>query len=152
MSENLQSIQTGVTMNLQAKIARGKSLRGWIDRVAYPQYQNLQRERWMTEGASQGTSWPSLNPKYEKYKARKFASFPGGGTKMMIATSRLFNSVIGDDLENHRKIATDTSLEVFSTLDYAQYPNVRRNFTDFSQATMEDLANQAAQYIMGGGS
>ena len=146
----LQAIQNSVTKSLEAKIKRGKSLRAWLNRVAYAEYKNIQRERWMTENTSQGAKWPALNEKYALRKARIYAEFPGGGTKMMIAKGTLFNSVVGDDLSAHRKIVTDTTLEIHTTVDYAQYPDKIRTFTQFSPQTMKNLADSAGEYIMRG--
>lgn len=145
-----ESIQNRVTMALKEKVRRGKSLRAWLDRVAYKKYQNLQRERWMTAGASQGIPWPSLNVTYAARKLKKFAQFPGGGTKMMIATNRLFNSVSGDNLQDHKKIVTDTTLEIYTTVEYASYADEARSFRKFTRQTYRDLAKDAGQYIMRG--
>lgn len=145
MDSGIQKTQNSVTQALQEKIERGKSMRAFLDRVVYTEYQNAQRERWMTEGASEGFAWPALKSlTYIRQKSRKFAAFPGGGKKMMIATGRLYNSVTGDSAQEHRKVVTDNSIDIYTTVDYAQYTDEARTFTKFG----DDFRTRIQQAIV----
>lgn len=104
----------------------------------------------MTENASEGGAWQALNPKYVARKLKKFVDYPGGGRKMLIATNRLVNSVTGDQKTEHYKLVTNTTLEVGTLVPYAKYVNDKRNFTDLSDKTIEDLATKLRGYILRG--
>lgn len=83
---------------------------------AYTVYQTLQVKRFQTENASEGMSWPALNPKYKAYKLKRYgggakkptqkdprtewASWPGNGRKMLIGTGTLAGAVVGPSQGN----------------------------------------------------
>jgi hypothetical protein len=146
----LKAIDRQVTKSLQAKLDRTKLMSGFLNRVIYPMYQNAQRMRWASFNATEGSLWASLDSKYAKRKLIKFASFPGGGRKMMIAKGRLFNSVTGDSLEDHRKIITDNSIEVLTTVEYAGFVDEKRPFLKLSDKTLNEMKQAARDYLMAG--
>ena len=155
-------------------IKRSADARAWLNRVAYRIYQNWQRERWMSEGSSQGSKWPRLNPEYARYKLKRYGGgpkykwvggrgenrpwqpagrwpkFPGGGTKMMIATGTLVDSVTGKSLKYHRKIVTPKELFISTTVPYANDANERRNFTEFKDTNIAYLGELYTEYVMKG--
>ena len=64
----------------------------WWKTYGQPIYANAQQMRWATEGATEGFEWaPVINA---TAKARRFKDYFGGGTKTLIATSRLLASVL----------------------------------------------------------
>jgi hypothetical protein len=151
MSKEFTRVVNGVTKSLEGMLNRANLIDGYLDRVVYPMYQNLQRERWASENATQGSSWPSLQPAYAEMKLKRYADYPGGGTKMMIATKRLFNSVVGDeDTSEHEKVVSNHSLQIFSTTPYAEYANVVREFKEFSVETMREIMSGIVNYITRG--
>ncbi len=140
----------GISNVLKGMVSRAGLVRGWLNRVGYPMIIEAQRMRWASENATEGASWRPLSAKYEKYKTRKFASAPGGGRKMMIASGRLIAAVTGDDPKDHYKLVEETRLSVGTTVPYAGYANEARNFTELSSATTKDLADKLGEYIRTG--
>lgn len=72
----IKKTSDGITPKLQALLLRAGNSSGALAR-AYPLYQKLQTERFMTENASEGSPWPALNPVYSKYKPKRY----GGGIR-----------------------------------------------------------------------
>lgn len=140
---------SGIEDNIQGMLDRSKSMQSYLNRVVYKQYQNAQRKRWMTENASEGTRWSPLNPKYREYKKKKFAAFDGRGTKMLIATDRLYKSVIGPGAD-HGKLVSDKRIEITWKTPYAVYVDEKRPFTEFGEQTMEQIYDGLAQFTMNG--
>lgn len=144
---------TGATKKLHEMVDRAGDARAFLNRVIYPMYQNMQRERWMTENVSETGKWPALNSRYASYKLRKFGSFPGGGRKMMIATNKLFNSVVGGDggsaPQGHNKIVTKSELKIFTTVTYAAHANDIRPFAKFSRGSIREIQAAIGKYLRG---
>lgn len=130
-------------------MSRGRLMSGWLNRVGYPLIIEAQRMRWASEGASEGDSWRALNPLYAMQKLKRFASFPGAGRKMLVATSRLVKSVTGDEMADHYKLVTDRSLETGTRVGYAKYVDEDRPFTKLGKATIQNLTDQLNAYIRG---
>lgn len=139
----------GIGNTLRGMLDRGNLVRGWLNRYAYPAIIAVQRQRWMSEGASEGAGWAPLNPTYARYKLRKFADFPGGGRKMLIATGKLVDGMTGDNMADHYKLVTTTKLEVGTLVSYAKYVNEKRNIVDLSEATIEKLSKSLNDYLTG---
>lgn len=139
----------GIAKYLEGMADRTKLVKGWLNRVAYPKIIKAQRKRWMTEGASEGSKWKPLNPRYAKYKLKKFMDYPGSGRKMLVATGKLVDSMTGDSTTDHYKLVTDRSLEVGTKLSYARYVNEDRNFVELSKETVDDLVKGLNEYILG---
>lgn len=172
MSTGFTTIQNGIQENLDAMLKRSKSLRGYLNRVVYRQYQDAQLQRWMTEGASEGAKWKALSPSYAKYKTIRYgggprrrggnwASYPGAGTKTLIATGTLVSGVIGPmqgsssfglrlGSENHRKVVTERSIEIHTTVSYAEKVNEIRQFVGLGRATSQKIAQGVMRYITKG--
>lgn len=140
----------GIGGKLNQMLSRGQLTRGWLNRVAYPMIVEAQRIRWASEGASEGRSWQRLNPAYAMYKLKKFAEYPGGGSKMLIATGKLVASMTGDQTSNHFKLVEDERILVGTTLDYARYVDEARNITNLGQDTKQALQNSLRAYLSGG--
>lgn len=138
-----------IEKNIQGMLKRSRQMQGWLNTVAYKTYQNAQRERWMTEGDSQGSKWLPVNPEYAKRKAVKFASAPGGGTKTLIASGTLQKSVIGPGA-GFKKLTTTTSLTILTTLQYAKFVDDVRSFSTWVPSFKEDLAKKAMAYMARG--
>lgn len=174
-SASLKKVESNIQNRLSALVKRAKLGRGALTRVIYPMYQNAQRNRWMTENTSEGSKWAELTPKYKSYKLRRYGggarynwvggrgesrpwvlsgaswpNYPGSGTKMMIATNRLFNSVTGDTLDDHKVLFTDESMEIRTTVDYSSDANSKRNFTTFGDATISKMKSAYFGYVKGG--
>lgn len=77
MKVKVKRTNTGITKLANEMSLRARTLRPFWMRVVYPYYQEVQMERWMTEGKSQTDRWPALNEKYRKWKERRY----GGGAR-----------------------------------------------------------------------
>lgn len=151
-------LEDGITKALEGMISRANLSRGYLDRVVYKQYQNAQRKRWETENTSETGQWASYIPdkdgvlKYPTYKLKKFASSPGGGSKMMIASGKLFAAAVGPG-EGHLKEVGERSLVVgidTGSVPYAEYPAEKRPIMEFSPATITEWLEGMRDYVMKG--
>jgi hypothetical protein len=140
----------GAIAQLRAMLDRGKLVRGWLNRVAYPMLVQIQRYRWESENLSEGGQWVALKPEYATRKLKKFADYPGGGRKILIATGRLVQGMTGDNKSDHYKLVTDTSLEVGTTVSYAKYVDEKRTITRLSSNTIQALRESLSKYITRG--
>ena len=141
----LVSLGRELQNQLEGMVDRSQRTQAYLNRVVYRQYRNAQRKRWMTEGASEGDKWKRLNPKYAEWKKKKFKTYKGAGKKMLIATGELMESVIGPK-GSHKKIVTDTSIEVAWSTPYSVYVDEVRNFTEFSDETMQKIYDGLAEF------
>ena len=160
-SANIFTKKTEVRDKLDGMIKRGGSVESFLTRVAYPLYMARQQKRWMTEGASENVKWEPLNAKYALWKTTRFANYAGNGTKMLIATGRLAESVIGrqlksgmdtkeitvDDagkkkvvvtsiangIKDHDVMVTKRSLVVKSLVEYSSLVNAKRPIWKFNE-------------------
>lgn len=157
----LKTIAGGVTGALTEIAKRGHKIDGWLNRVVYPMYQNYQTERWENEG----WGWQALNPLYAQRKKVKYASFIGGGSKMMIATGTLVSSVIGPmkgsglfgkgpGTKEHFKSVKNGFLTIGTSVDYAEFANDKRPFDDTlnDPEFIEEMQKSLREYLFGGSS
>lgn len=152
MAANLKKVQGGITKRLEQMIVRGKEKKAFLERVVYPSYIRAQKQRWMSEGAADGVgrlkAWVPLNEKYRVMKLRRFAAYPGRGTKMLIATNRLFQGVVGSG-PGHFKAVTEDRIVIGVDIPYAKFVNAKRPFMVFSDKFMHSLKKKYGQYLMG---
>lgn len=150
MKAAITSISKTIEKRLEAMVEQARMTRAFLERVVYQEYLKAQRKRWMTEGASDGwgalEKWKPLNAKYAAWKKRRFASAPGGGTKMLIASMRLFNAVIGKG-DGHKKLISDKSIVIGVDVPYAKYVNSARPFFVFSDEMMDGLRDKYKKFI-----
>lgn len=169
MSDGIRLIKTSdtITERLNLIIKKGKDPRAFLSRVAYPLYQSHQMKRWMTEGESEGETWPRINKEYELYKKKKFSSYPGSGTKMLIARGNLFESVVGKHLgdsdpkegsmssiggiKGHNVVFADKSMTISTELQFAKYVNETRKMFKFRDQFRKEIRNKYANWIMKAG-
>jgi len=119
----ISTTRNGIAEFLDSMLSNAQNQKAAFARI-YPLYQKLQAKRFQTENASEGEKWPSLNPVYAKYKRVRFGggarrdggswnSYPGTGSKMMIATSTLAGAVIGPG--EHKFFGTDRHRAMFES-------------------------------------
>jgi hypothetical protein len=145
----IKAVESGITKSLEEMASRTRSVQAYFKRIIYRQYQNAQRERWITENASEQGEWKRLDPVYEERKKRQFAAFPGRGEKMLIATGRLVSAVIGQPRSpEHRMTATNRSIEVAWTTPYAAYVDEVRPFSRFSEETMDEMMEGLGRFLV----
>lgn len=143
-----KQLENNIEKDLLQMVRRSHNFRALFNRVIYPMFQKAQMARWSTENQSEGGRWEPLNPKYKELKLEKYKeSPPYNGTKMLIATNRLIDSVIGPSAD-HRKIVEPKRLIIATAVPYAKYVNAKRNFTDFGRITENRILNVVRLYIM----
>ena len=144
----VQVKSAGVEEWLKNLTLRSNSLTSFLNKNVVAQYRNLQRKRWMTENQSEaGTPpWMPLNPTYRTRKLKQFQSYPGRGTKMLVATNTLFKSVIGPG-EGFRKIVTPKQLILGTTIPYATHVDELRTFTTWGDESRKIFSEMITDYI-----
>lgn len=156
MDVKLRKVQSTVDKKLSGMIKKFKSGQAFLQMQIYPRYLEHQQFRWQTENWG---AWKDLNSDYAEKKKRVYASYPGGGIRMMIATGRTINAVLGRN-KFHRKIVTEKSLivgiggtEPDGDLEYAKYAGAMRPFMDFENAMgkrfVKDAKNLYRKWVMG---
>jgi len=139
-----------ISKDLKAKISRANTVSSYLDRVFARQFAKAQIERWETQNASETGQWQALNTKYATYKKKKFASFPGGGSKMMIATGKLQGAATLRDSAGYLKLTTNKSISISINtgyIPYAIYPGTMRPFMEFSDETERKWSDAITDFI-----
>ena len=150
MSASLTTVTDGISQVFKGMLQREKALQSYLNRNVLEQYRNIQRKRWMTENLSEsGIKWTRLNVNYAKRKRKIYAAYEGSGTKMLVATGKLYKSVIGPG-EGFRKIVTPRSLYLATTVEYAPHVNDARSFTEYSPASIREIRLSVARFIFKG--
>lgn len=144
-----KTIYNGAQKTLRDMLTRERALQSYLNRNVVEQYRNIQRKRWMTQGDSEGSPWRALDPVYAARKKRVFAGYPGGGTKMLIATNRLITGVIGPG-GDFRKVTTPRSITIGTVTPYAKYVDEERTFTSFSSASLREIYTGIGQFLFKG--
>lgn len=159
----LKELTNTIRTQVEQTLSRAENGRAWLARVAYPAYQNAQVERWQTQNTGRfsfGGRWLDNSSRYKNWKRKGYANYPGSGRFVMIATARLVSSVIGqaggafvnnqDGLAQHRRIIGPRSLEVFTTVDYANKVAEKRPFMQFSEEFYRSLQGDYQTWITRG--
>lgn len=162
MSSPIELTQNGIEERLKTMLTLAQSTKA--SARLYPLYQQFQLNRFMTEGASEGFPWPKLKPEYAEYKKKRYARFPGGGTKMLIGTSTLAGAVIGpgapfEGTSFHRATFQPYSMRIeVSTsgqnaegkpFTYPAFVGELRPFMKFGQKSIQALKEALKQYLIG---
>lgn len=145
----MKKVESGITSKCAKLVKKANAMQGFLNTVVYKEYQNAQRKRWITENVSEGKQWSALNAEYVKRKRRLFAAYEGGGNAMLIATGRLYKSIIGPS-PDHRKITTTKSLTIYSTVPYTEFVNKKRDFTEFGRAFEKRIQEKLHSYFFKG--
>ena len=142
----LEETQAKALKQLRLLVKNGKNSRSFLQLKAYPAYIGAQMKRWMTENQSQGTQWKPLNPDYAWWKKTRFAFAIGHGTKMMIRTGKLYQSVIGAG-EGHFKMITDKEMIVGTDVPYAKYAGAQRTIMSFDKRFIQKLKKSSSSFL-----
>lgn len=152
-SASFETTKNGVQMGLEGIIRRGKSVSAYLNRVLFPLYQQAQINRWQSQNSSQTGQWAELKPSYVKIKAKKFASYPGAGQAIMVATGKLAAGAQARDTALYYKLITDQSFTISvnrGAIPYAQYPGVMRPYMSFNEDTILTWKAGIRDYICKG--
>lgn len=140
-------IRKDITNRLEGMLDRNKAFRSFLVRNILPMYQNTQRKRWMSENTSEGKKWDDLNSDYARAKLTRFKEYPGRGKRMLVATNRLFESVIGPGAD-FRMVVTDRSLTIRVGTPYAFDVNAERPFDEYSEQTRQKFRKACKDFII----
>jgi len=145
----IEQTQSLALKRLRLMVKNGKNSRSFLQLKAYPVYIKAQMKRWMTENESQGPRWKALNPKYAAQKRRDWQGWIGNGQKMMIASGRLYQSVIGSG-GGHFKMITDKEMIVGTDVPYAKYAGAQRTITAFDKRFVATLKADWIKFMTSG--
>lgn len=158
MEITVKKISSAVTNALQDMIKRANLVPAFLSRVVYNKYLQAQKKRWGTDNQGdefEGGAWKSLkNKKDEDYKKRKYASYPGGGTKLLVRNGALYNSIVDPADTNHEAIFTDTGIHINTLVKYAGYIDEgtekmeKRPFSLFSESWKQGIMNDFEAYMV----
>lgn len=143
---SIEMKQQGISEYLKSLTMRAASLQSFLNNNVVKQYQNIQRKRWITENNSETGQWAPVSTDYAKAKKRRFASYPGRGTKLLIATGKLQKSVIGPG-DGFRKVTTPRSLTISTSVEYAPYVDKERSFSTYGRESIAELKGMIKDFV-----
>lgn len=145
----IEQTEAKALKNLRSIVKQGKNSRTFLQMKAYPIYIKAQMKRWMSENTSQGSQWKALDPRYAARKKKDWWGWEGNGTKMMIASGRLYKSVIGAGA-GHYKMITDKEMIVGTDVEYAKYAGAIRPIVEFNKAFIAKLKADWIEFMLSG--
>jgi hypothetical protein len=142
----------GISDYLNGMLNRTQTIQTFLRRVIYPQYTRAQERRWMTENMSEGSRWTALAPGYARSKRTRYASYPGAGEKLMVATGALSFAAVGRGRGAYRMITNEKFVVGIddTEIPYAKWAAEDRPIMEFSEDRVEDWNRQIARYIKRG--
>jgi hypothetical protein len=140
---------SSIEKRLNSMLENANKAPAFFARVVEPEYKSAQAERWKSENKSQGAPWTRLDPEYKKQKLKRYADYPGSGTKTMIATNRLVNSILGKSQE-YRQVIGDKKMVISTTVPYAEFADADRSISKFSPEFYRDLRARWLKFIKTG--
>lgn len=149
-SAGISFVSNGVDKLIKKLTDRSNKIDAGLARDVTTMFSNAQRKRWMTEGGSEGKTWDRLNPTYEKYKRTRYAGFPGGGRKLLIATGQLVAASTGVDTKYFARLIDKNRITFVIKVPYAKYVNEHRDFIKFSPATRKKIVKRLAEWYFHG--
>lgn len=145
----IMKIEDNVTEKMMNMINKGRDGRAFMMRKVLPKYRNAQRDRFRTQNDSQGEPWDDLNDDYARRKLVKYADFPGGGRKMLIATNRLMKAVTGTGSAGDAYyLATNTSFLFSVSVPYAHHVDLVRPLMEFKKEFVDDLKKEYVKWML----
>ena len=125
-------VEDGIETTLKNIAYRSTDFRPLFKARIYPNYQQLQIERWKKHGGYPNfpSKWEPLNKVYKRKKLSIFKNFPYRGTKDLVATGRLIASVVGPSSKmksqghsptDHRVLFSKRKMQVYTTVPYAKF-------------------------------
>lgn len=146
---------SALTKRLEEKLKNFKKVSGQtggvLQRAVLPIYKNAQMKRWQTANTSEGVGgkWaPIKDKKYAKRKLVKYASYPGGGRKLMVATSELSAAAALSKFDHASVILSGSRLTITIKLPYASFVNEVRDFTHFGPITTDKIKAEIKKYVV----
>ncbi len=177
MAQSVQfdSTKSRIIARLQSYKEKARDARALLNGPILQVYKNAQYQRFQTENSSETGQWKPLSTKpikpwwiknsedragevaawesggYEAAKRFIYKDFPGGGSKMMIGTGRLFKGLTGDVASGFKKVVTSKSLVISlddGIVPYAKYAALERPFMSFGNSTIEKIQEIIRKYMV----
>lgn len=176
MNLKIKKVQDDFGQTMDKMMSRANNFQGAAARI-YPLYQKFQTDRFQSEGSSEGFPWDPISEPYKTYKKRRFGggdkrgggswrTFPGNGTKSMIATSTLAGAVIGpgspfvsEGISKHRVLFGPKSMQISveesgtnaegKPFDYATHADEKRPLMKFSKNHIDQMKMEIKKYLFG---
>ena len=120
---SFKKIHDTVSTRLDQMVRDLDDSRQFIKKAVIPMYSNAQRKRFQTENESEGEKWLPITKETLAYKLKHFGSYAGGGTKTLIRTGVLYQSLFPAGKFN-RTIPAKRSFVTISEVEYAEYVSV----------------------------
>lgn len=153
---NFKKTFDSITRKLNGLADLDRLTDAFLSRRILPLYRTAQMARFRTMNAdrySAGGEWaPLASKRYADYKKRRFASYKGRGTKLMIATGDLLNSVLGQ-APHGRMAISNSKLVIGSSLPYFDYHNEgggmlpRRALNAFSDEYDQEVKRRINRFV-----
>lgn len=142
----------GISDALNGMLSRAQTIQTFLRRVIYPQYTRAQERRWMTENMEDGARWAPVNALYARRKRSRYASYPGAGEKLMVATGRLSFAAVGRGAGAYRMITNDKFVVGIddTVVPYAKWAAETRPVMEFSDDRVRSWTKQVSEYIRRG--
>lgn len=159
-----EKTESEIQHRLAGLLNRSRSIRSFLNRNVVEQYRNVQKKRWMTENASEGSKWKELSPGYLLRKRQDFKKSSHGGDQILYASGDLYKSVIGPG-KGFRKITTERKLIIGLDPSVIPYASIHdsggvirtksakitipsRPFSVYSKSTIREFYDMIYQYII----
>lgn len=149
MNGGIKKVQDTATQRLEDMVSKGKDSRSFIKKHLKPFYIDAQRERFDSENVSQGSQWEALSPKYAKYKLKKYATFPGGGRKINVATGRLYRTLTFQEDNAINEMTDDRTWIVIFDVPYGKFVNEARPVLKFNNSFTSQIREKFIEYMRG---
>jgi hypothetical protein len=156
-SVKFSTISNSVTKALEDMVEKAHLAPAYLSRVVYQTYLNAQKERWSTYNKGpnfSGGVWPELkNAADRAYKAVKYAAYPGNGTRVLVRTGKLYNSIVDRTDRNHEMVIFGSKMTVNTLVNYAPYLDqgtpkmVKRVFSEFSDSFYQKIVEDYSEYV-----
>lgn len=148
----MEMAQDQISKYQSSLLDRMNSIQGFFNRNIFRMYQQKQLNRWESQNVSETGEWETLTETYANRKRKKFAGYPGGGTKLMIATGKLYETTTGRSGKGLNKMVTNRSMTIAiddGYIPYAKFAAERRPIMEFNESSIEDMRQALIDYIKG---
>ena len=152
---SFKTTEDRIQSRLNDMIAKGRDASAILNTTIMDMYFQAQVIRWQTENSSEGAQWANYASKnYAIYKQKKYASFPEGGRRKMIATGHLIKVATGQLGMGGalKKVVTPNRLTVSiddGETPYAKYVAKDRPIMAFGTDTRTMMRLAIGKYMMG---
>lgn len=145
----MKLIRNGLKAWQDQMLSKDREKQAFLNSVVLPYVLERQKERFGSENTSEGSRWQSIEASYAQRKRKRYANFPGGGEKILVATGRLAFAAGGEPRESgdFEKITSGSGILIRIGVPYAPYQNPVRPFTTFSDVTHSTIKQMIISYF-----